>query len=70
MIQDRSGGYKVTEVLELGKPAEEIIRLAEREKTDLVVVGAQGHGAVARLLLGSVSARTVEHSPSSVLIVR
>jgi nucleotide-binding universal stress UspA family protein len=63
-------GYTVNEVLKLGQPAEEIIKIADRQKVDLIVVGAKGLGAIARFLLGSVSTKVVQHSNCSVLVVR
>jgi nucleotide-binding universal stress UspA family protein len=63
-------GYEVEEILRFGNPADEIIELAHRHKADLVVTGAKGKGAVARLLLGSVSTRLIQHSRCSVLLVR
>jgi nucleotide-binding universal stress UspA family protein len=63
-------GYRVEEVLRLGKPAEEIIKVASRKKADLIVTGAKGLGAIARFLLGSVSTKVVQHSSCSVLVVR
>ncbi len=63
-------GYQVDEVLRLGKPAEEIIKVASRKKADLIVTGAKGLGAIARFLLGSVSTKVVQHSSCSVLVVR
>ena len=38
--------------------------------TDLVVVGARGHGGMARLLLGSVSEKVLGHARCPVLIVK
>lgn len=63
-------GYAVNEVLKLGHPAEEIIKVADRQKVDLIVAGAKGLGAIARFVLGSVSTKLVQHSTASVLVVR
>jgi nucleotide-binding universal stress UspA family protein len=68
--QLRRAGYRVTEALKLGHPADEITRLAEKQKTDLIVAGAKGLGAVARFFLGSVSTKLAQHSSCSVLVVR
>ncbi len=63
-------GYRVEEVSRLGHPADEIMKVAERHGTDLIVAGAKGLGAVARFFLGSVSTKLVQHSACSVLVVR
>ena len=64
------GGYHMRELARSGHVADEIMKTADREKTDLIVVGARGVGAPARLVLGSVSTRVVQHSACSVLVVR
>ncbi|KRE72786.1 universal stress protein [Arthrobacter sp. Soil762] len=46
------------------------VLLQAAEKADLVVVGSRGLGGFTGLLLGSVSAQLVHHSPSPVLVVR
>ena len=53
-----------------GKPAEQIVFMAEQWQADLIVVGAHTKTPLERLLLGSVSQSVLEHSPCSVLIVR
>jgi len=63
-------GFQVQEAPKLGKPAEEILKVAKSHKADLIVTGAKGLGAVGRVLLGSVSTRVVQHSSCSVLVVR
>ena len=63
-------GYQVREALRLGKPADEILTVAAKDKADVIVTGAKGLGAIRRVLLGSVSTRVVQHSTCSVLVVR
>ena len=63
-------GYVVDEVVRVGKPADEILKVASKKKVDLIVTGAKGMGAVARFLLGSISTKVVQHSSCSVLVVR
>lgn len=59
----------VSKFLELGKPIDVILSVAEREGIDLIVLGARGVGALWELMLGSVSHRVVTHAAASVLIV-
>lgn len=63
-------GFQIKEALKLGKPADEILNVAKREKADLIVTGAKGLGAIGRVLLGSVSTRVVQHAHCGVLVVR
>jgi nucleotide-binding universal stress UspA family protein len=43
---------------------------ANEHSVDLIVLGTHGLTGLSRLLLGSVSERTVRHAPCSVLVVR
>ena len=52
-----------------GKPAPQIVELAESWPADIVVVGSHGRGFWGRLL-GSVSNSVVTHAPCTVLVVR
>jgi nucleotide-binding universal stress UspA family protein len=63
-------GFTAEPVCQLGKPAEEIMKVASKHHADLIVMGAKGLGAIARFLLGSVSTRVVQHANCSVLVVR
>jgi nucleotide-binding universal stress UspA family protein len=63
-------GFTAEAVCLRGKPAEEIMKVAAKQHAELIVMGAQGLGAIARFLLGSVSTRVVQHSSCSVLVVR
>ena len=60
----------VQAIVRQGLAAQEIIREAEHGKSDLLVVGALGHTALDRVLLGSVSDRVATHAPCSTLVVR
>jgi len=49
---------------------EELIEIAEKKKSDLIVVGSRGMGEAKALLLGSVSHSIATNAPTDVLIVR
>jgi nucleotide-binding universal stress UspA family protein len=51
-------------------PAAAIVAEAARRKADVIVMGWRGHGAMRRLLAGSVSRAVVRDAPCSVLVVR
>ena len=63
-------GFIAEPVWRLGKPAEEIMKVASHQQADLIVMGAKGMGAIARFLIGSVSTRVVQHANCAVLVVR
>ncbi|HYG69937.1 MAG TPA: universal stress protein [Anaeromyxobacteraceae bacterium] len=63
-------GREPTRTVLYGSPAEAIAEEAVANDVGLVVVGSRGHGAVARVFLGSVSDRLVHISPKPVLVVR
>jgi len=51
-------------------PVEGILDEAKRVRADVIVLGWRGHGAVLRLLTGSVSRGVTRRAPCSVLVVR
>lgn len=63
-------GIRADYQLRWGDPAEELLRLAEDIKPDLVVVGSHGRSALGRLFLGSVSEAVLHRWPGASLIVR
>ena len=54
--------------MDAGDPAEQIVAEATTGEYDVVVVGSRGHGALGRLLLGSVSTEVVARAPCPVLV--
>lgn len=52
------------------RPANAIIEEAGEWKADLIVMGSRGHGEIASMVLGSVSAEVADHAPCPVLIAR
>jgi nucleotide-binding universal stress UspA family protein len=63
-------GLDVSTMVEVGAAAHEITACAEREGADHIVVGSHGHGALARIVLGSVAERVARTAPCPVTIVR
>jgi nucleotide-binding universal stress UspA family protein len=55
-------GIPVTRLLLRGDPAEEIIATASDRNADLLVLSTHGHGALYRLLLGSVTAKVLHET--------
>lgn len=52
-----------------GNPADEIVKLAEKEEVDIIVLGT-GKNIVDKKLLGSVSEKVVHSAPCTILLVR
>ncbi len=55
--------------LEMGSPKTEIVRVAEENQVDLIVVGSHGRHGLA-LLLGSTANGVLHYAPCDVLAVR
>ena len=53
-----------------GAPAVEIVRYANDQAINLIVMGTHGRGVVAHALIGSVAEKVVRHAPCPVLTVR
>ena len=54
----------------VGHPADQIIKYAVEEKSDMIIVGQRGKSKIANWLLGSVSKRVASYSPCTVTIVK
>lgn len=65
----RLGAAHARALVVSGRPKQEILRMAEREAADLIVIGAHGHHGLAGLL-GSTTDRVLHRAACSVLTVK
>ena len=54
----------------VGRPGEEILKAARKEKANMIVMGTHGHGILGRALLGSVAQNVVTDCEIPVLLVK
>lgn len=66
----REAGVPFQARLLTGDPAEQICALADEVGARLIAVGTHGHGAMMRLLVGSVSAAVIKHADRPVLVAQ
>jgi nucleotide-binding universal stress UspA family protein len=55
-------------VMETGKPVDTIPKVAKREKTDLILIGAHGRHKIREYLLGSTASHLIRKSELPVLV--
>ncbi|MDZ7315618.1 MAG: universal stress protein [candidate division KSB1 bacterium] len=71
IAENQSAGLNVSYVVQRGfSPYEEILRFAEDNPVDLIVMGTHGRTALSRFFLGSVTAKVVHHASCPVMTVR
>ena len=63
-------GRQVAHAIRKGEAAAELVKYAEAEKADLIVMTTHGRGGVSRFWLGSVADRLVRQSDRPVLLLR
>jgi nucleotide-binding universal stress UspA family protein len=66
----RQRGMKASWRVQVGVPVEEIVKIAEEERLDMIVMGTHGRSGLNRALLGSVAERVIRLAPCPVLTVR
>ncbi len=65
-----TNNIKVTKKIVSGSPAQSIIRIANEEEVDLVIMGSHGHGPFSGAFLGSVSQRVLAKTTCPVMVVK
>lgn len=63
-------GIQLQTISKVGHVGETIAAAAEADKYDLLVMGSHGHGALATLVLGSITTQVLANSRVPVLVVR
>ena len=63
-------GFQLKRIAKVGPAGETIAKLADAGDYDLLVMGSHGHGALATLVMGSVTTQVLAHCKVPVLIVR
>ena len=63
-------GIKTCATVLAGKPAEEIIRYAEAEHIDLIVIASRGHSGFSRWDLGNIAEKVIRVAKIPVLLVK
>ena len=61
-------GLRVLTRIEYGNPVEHIVRIAEEERVELIVMGAQGATAAQELLIGSTAYEVIRRATLPVLL--
>jgi len=67
----RSHGFEVKRIMTVGDPKEEIVRVAEEEKVNVIVIGYHGKGLLERILeMGSTAKAVIKKAKCPVLVVK
>ena len=64
------GKVRVRELVEIGVPYKEIVRKAEDEKADMIVMSTHGRTGLEQVMMGSVTAKVVARATCPVLSIR
>lgn len=60
---------KITSVIREGSPAKEILKVAEEEDVDLIIIGSSGKSKFDKFLMGSVADKVSKHASCSVMVI-
>lgn len=68
-FSDFAGLVEITQKVELGHPALNIVEMAGREGVDLIVMSTHGRTGIDHMLMGSVTEKVVARAPCPVLTI-
>jgi nucleotide-binding universal stress UspA family protein/uncharacterized protein (DUF2267 family) len=69
-LQRSYKSVRCEQVVAMGAPAAEIVRVAREIKSDLIVLGTHGRTGLGRLLMGSVAEEVIRRAPCPVLTLK
>ncbi|BAU58454.1 universal stress protein family 4 [Halorhodospira halochloris] len=69
-LQESTPGYRATPRVLIGDTVGELVRAADEDNADLLVVGAHGKQQVKEWLLGTTAEQLVRHAETPTLVVR
>ena len=62
-------GFEIVRAVSVGQAAPEIVKYAQREKIDVIVLGTHGRSGLARVFMGSVAEAVLRNAPCQVLTI-
>ncbi len=68
--EELSGIKNIERSVSTGAPHEEIVKFANKNKMDLIIMGTYGRKGIDRMIFGSTAAQVVRYAPCPVLTVR
>lgn len=68
--RDIQAALKMEQMIRIGVPFLEIIRVAKEKEVDLIVIGTHGRTGLAHVLIGSVAEKVVHHAHCPVLAIK
>jgi nucleotide-binding universal stress UspA family protein len=69
-VRGAHGSVSIQGALTGGRVEKEVVRIADEEKYDLVVMGTHGRSGLNHFLLGSVAEQVLRKAPCPVMVVR
>ena len=67
----RLGAYARCEiVIDIGDPYEQLMKVAQQRRVDLIVTSTHGRTGLEHLVIGSVAEKIIRHAPCPVFVVR
>ena len=70
ILRDLPNNVKVESFVRKGKPYVEIVKVAEEQNIDLIIISTHGYTGLKHTFLGSTAERVVRHALCPVLVIR